>query len=411
MSAQLGATRAFLSFFFLSILLAFAALLPTDAAAADTSLPINAIAQERCGSTVVNIYSFGPGLMNQFHAPEVNNLSLGELNTAEECAVITWNTNIPASVQVLYTEFENEPISIDVTAENYGYTYATAQNNSGEAVHTAILSNLKPGTVYTYRIVTRAHPSASPRISDPRVIVFNTTLQPQQVATPMTPPVATPVTPAIPAPKPEPVAKPASPVSTTEQTPTTQEGVVSEPEDTTSDETTATSAVDAVPSALNALQNGIGESLREQALFGGLMKTLSDWVRSSGELKESAQLGFFAGDRVIASVLAFVILLLLIQYGAALFGITIANKALYWLLGSGLFVILAAAASFYYTTFAAIALFLAFLAWYLMQGVPEESTTKNIPFIEKTGEKSSTKKGSDTKTPAASTKAASAKER
>ncbi len=374
MSARL--TRYFLTTSFFALLMVCVSL-PTLAQA--QTLPTGVIAQQHCGTASVDIRSYGAGLMMQFEAPEIQNPRVAVRDAAADCVAISWETNMPAAVQIIYAEAAAEPVSIDLDAEYFGYPHATPQNNSGEAMHTAILEGLEAGTTYTYRIVTRAHPTAPPRIGDVRTV----TIAPSAPSpVPTTTPVAPPPSQSVP-------SHDSSETATqSAETPSRVPEIASETTATTTpaDSDATTTTTNAVPSALNAARAGLGAALPEREALTGLLSGFRAFVVEPQNFAELTPLRFFAHDDVIAPVLLFIVVLLLIQHTVQpLTGITIENKALYWLSGSGIFVILAAASGYYYLTFVAIALFLAFLAWYLIRGVPDASPTQRIPFIESTG--------------------------
>ncbi len=133
----------------------------------------NTVAVERCGNISVAIKGNGAGMIyNDQLVQTYNEHPL--INMSEGCAVLEWNTTVPATSQVIFSEFvTGEPVSIDMTANPYyGYDRATTQNNSGEAFHQTVLSELEPGKAYAYRIVSRSHPSALPVVSAEYVIVM-----------------------------------------------------------------------------------------------------------------------------------------------------------------------------------------------------------------------------------------------
>ncbi len=126
---------------------------------------------ETCGTINVEIKSFGAGLMYQPRPIAIAGEHLTAIDIAGQCAVVSWVTDMPATSQVIFTE-ATETIDMDATVENLGFAQASTQNNSANVVHSAILKDLTPGKSYTYRVVSRSHPTAIPSVSQAYTMVM-----------------------------------------------------------------------------------------------------------------------------------------------------------------------------------------------------------------------------------------------
>lgn len=76
----------------------------------------------------------------------------------ENSAQITWNTNKPATSQVIYGP-AGSSYTLDLNAPNFGYPYATLETTFKTSGHSVVLSGLLPGN-YVYRVVSRASPAS-----------------------------------------------------------------------------------------------------------------------------------------------------------------------------------------------------------------------------------------------------------
>ncbi len=82
---------------------------------------------------------------------------LAEITPASS-ALITWQTNIPATSQVVYGLSVASPYTLDLAAPNFGYPQTTAEDLQKVTKHAVMLANLVPGATYNYRVVSRASP-------------------------------------------------------------------------------------------------------------------------------------------------------------------------------------------------------------------------------------------------------------
>jgi len=363
---HISAHRRAKNFLFLGIFLTL--FLCPQTSAADT-LPQGVVEQQSCGSYNVSIMGYGAGMMQNPEPVKVTNARVSLINMSENCAVVQWESNTPAATQVLFTELVNEPVSIELSKENFGYSNATVQNNSGNSSHTAILTGLEPGKAYAYRLVTRSHPSAVPTISDPQVLIASPVVVltlPQPVVTP-TPPVviAIPTTTSSPVSLfdsekfPVAVTKPEGPVTSVPEELAPETEVTAEPE------------VE-VPAAVTAAEDAFGNS-RESHFWNSLKGFFSKLTPDSKRWSLSSNIGLFERDRYIVPTLFFLgLLFLLQQLVLPALGMTVKNPLLYWLLGAVALTVVSAVFMLYYVTLVGIALFLGLLAWYLIKSVPEE---------------------------------------
>jgi cell division septation protein DedD len=290
-----------------------------------------------------------------------SNQRVSLVSPSENCAVVQWETNTPAATQVLFAELSDEPVTITISEPSFNYPNATPQNNAGNAVHTAILTGIEPGKVYSYRLVSRPHPTAMPTISDPQILIAGPS---GGIPTPTVPPAPvipapqvddTEKVPAIPAASP-PTAEPVTPTAT----PTAE---------TSEDEKDATKTV---PAAITAANEALGAS-QEFDVWLTIKEYLSRLMPAKERLSLSSSIRLFERDRYIVPTLFFLGLLFLLQHLVLpALGITLRNPVTYWLLGAVVLTVVSAMFMFYYVTLMGSALFLGLLVWYLLKSVPAE---------------------------------------
>lgn len=372
MSAHTYKTRKRTTRFFLLFIAVLGIAVTPLAAHADT-LPVNVVERQTCLGTTVDIKASGTGMLEGFEPIQASLPRLATVDATSGCAVIHWETSAPAATSIVVTEFGAHPIAVDISKENYGYTLATPQNNSGEASHTTIITGLKAGKTYAYRLVARAHPTALPVISEARVLVVPTIgalvvpLKPVVVVPPTsTQPVVPPV---VPTPTP-PVTTP----PTIEKQPTTTtpdkgigDGVsISATGDLVYEHATPEAEPDEgkVSSASTAAESALGEISQERAFVA----SLRNWYETT------------KSEGLVATLLTYSFVTLLAIGGVALLYMFIApkmtfrikNPLMFGLLGATLLAILSATFMLYYVTLVSIAAFLAILAWYLLTSIPLE---------------------------------------
>ncbi|MFA5838928.1 MAG: immunoglobulin-like domain-containing protein, partial [Candidatus Paceibacterota bacterium] len=73
------------------------------------------------------------------------------IKTNENTALVTWNTNLPATSKVAYglNSFKNK--TIDKNKEDYGYGSTTVEFTALTQSHTMLITNLLPGVKYYFR--------------------------------------------------------------------------------------------------------------------------------------------------------------------------------------------------------------------------------------------------------------------
>ncbi len=371
--------RTFLSFLFVVLVSGIVILTPHITFAAE-GLPEGVLERHTCGTTQVDIYGYGAGLMHNAQPIVAYNVQLTTVNNTENCAVLHWDTVHPAATQVVFARADTEPVSIDLAAENFGYPHATVQNNAGIASHTAILEGLEPGVAYSYRVVTRSHPSALPNISDARIFVAGT----------VAPVVVSPIAP----------HTPSVPTTSVPSAPVVEQPIVA-PTETEPQETPAVTKTEletpTVPSALTAAQQALGNT-RESAFLAGIATFFSQLMPERERLSLTSTIGLFKADTYIVPVLFFLVLVFLLQQIVLpAFNVSLKDPLLYWLFGSMVLAILAAVFMLYYVSLVGIAIFLGALARYLMQSTPDETAATEVKLLETADhkkEKVSTQAGS-----------------
>ncbi|PCI28387.1 hypothetical protein COB52_03785 [Candidatus Kaiserbacteria bacterium] len=322
------------------LLIAAAIILIPNSASADV-LPIGVIERASCGNTVVDIQSSGTGMMHGFTQLTTSNARVSAINAVENCAVIQWDSSAPAATMVLYAELTDEPVSIDLSKEGFGYSKFTTQNNAGIASHTAVLKDLESGKAYSYRLVTRAHPSALPVISDPFVFITGQTYIIPTVVKPIVviPPVKKPVV-------------------------VIEKPVVETP---------------IVPAAITAATEAMGDKSKE----GELLSFFAGFKPDTSRLSLSSSIGLFEKDKYIVPLLFLALLLYLAyRYILPMVKVDLKNPVMYWLVGSVVLTVGSAALMYYYITLVGIAVFLAVMAWYLLKSVGEEELPKQPKLLE-----------------------------
>mgnify|MGYP001165025387 CR=1 FL=1 len=289
---------------------------------------------QSCGTTSVSIATRGTGMIMGFDPLVASESRLDYLG--EGCAVISWTTSAPAASAVLFTELANEPVTIDLDAPNYGYSDASLQNNAGEVAHTAIIDGLEPGKAYAYRLVSRAHPTALPVISEARVLVA----------------------------KREPTSIKPAPV-TIDTPPPDSSTIVSIEATIEGDEVVA---LDTIPAALVAADSAFQDMSSENEMWQRLKDTIP-----TERLSLQSDVQLFARDRyIIPSLIIIGLLLLLYRYARSVVIHKLKNPYIYGLVVSAVITVLSATFMMYYVTLAGIAVFLGVLAWYLIASVPPE---------------------------------------
>lgn len=84
----------------------------------------------------------------------INSVNPPELNSV----VVTWDTNIPATSQVIYGLESSGPYNLNLLAPNYGYPLASVEDTNKITNHSVLISGLIPLQVYSMRVVSKASP-------------------------------------------------------------------------------------------------------------------------------------------------------------------------------------------------------------------------------------------------------------
>jgi len=71
---------------------------------------------------------------------------------AQSITMLTWRTNIPATTRAIYDTVSHPEVG---TAPNYGYAFSTTENSTKVDYHVDLLTDLKPGTTYYWRAVSK----------------------------------------------------------------------------------------------------------------------------------------------------------------------------------------------------------------------------------------------------------------
>lgn len=88
-----------------------------------------------------------------------SNISANGDIPASGFATIIWDTNIPATSQVVYGPISGAPYPFDINnPPNFGYPSGTNEDLTKIINHSMLLTDLNPGQTYKYRVVSRASP-------------------------------------------------------------------------------------------------------------------------------------------------------------------------------------------------------------------------------------------------------------
>ena len=242
-----------------------------------------------------------------------------------------------------------EDVSINATEENFGFPKATTQNNDALVQHKAIIKNLETGKTYTYRVVSRSHPSAVATVDEARtLVIFNSNLPLKITAVPVTTPILITVT---------------SNTHTDINTHTDNHignNVNSTPSMTnkqTSVQDTDQTTIADVPAAITAITDiDTSTPLLSSSLFARLKQTFSF------DFNLSNKLGFLLPTFVILFAVY-----LLQQAILPMLGITVEHTMIFWMFSLIVLAIASALMKYYKITLVMIAISLALLAWYLVK--------------------------------------------
>ena len=80
-------------------------------------------------------------------------------------AAVTWNTNVPATTQVVYGPESQGPYVLDTSAPNFDYPNSTTEDSILTTRHSVSLQGLTPGKTYNFRVVSRLTVGGAPTVS------------------------------------------------------------------------------------------------------------------------------------------------------------------------------------------------------------------------------------------------------
>lgn len=78
--------------------------------------------------------------------------------TLDGKATFYWNTNYPATSQVVYGLDNGSPYNLNLYAVNYGYPKASPEDSQHVINHTVIVGELELGKTYRYRVISHTSP-------------------------------------------------------------------------------------------------------------------------------------------------------------------------------------------------------------------------------------------------------------
>lgn len=99
--------------------------------------------------------SFTPITLTIFNE-RASNVTSGVDSTGT--ALITWNTNLLATSQVVYGLASSGPYTLNLTPPNFGYPSYTTEDPTKVINHGMQLTGLLSGQTYVYRVISRASP-------------------------------------------------------------------------------------------------------------------------------------------------------------------------------------------------------------------------------------------------------------
>lgn len=85
--------------------------------------------------------------------------------------LIVWQTNLPATTQVVYGAQTGGPYPLDLNSPTFGYPLATGESSARVTNHAVTLPALTPGETYVFRVVSRESPTSAPTVSPEYTLV------------------------------------------------------------------------------------------------------------------------------------------------------------------------------------------------------------------------------------------------
>jgi len=113
--------------------------------------------QTQVDPPTLELTSGGGGPVDLLHL-EISNERVVDIDDIGGAAIIAWETNLFSTSQVVYGLNSGGPYSLNPSLPNFGYPFATIEDEYKVLEHVAILTGLIPGEGYLYRVVSRASP-------------------------------------------------------------------------------------------------------------------------------------------------------------------------------------------------------------------------------------------------------------
>jgi hypothetical protein len=101
----------------------------------------------------------GGGSSGGSHQLIIFNEQTASIDSVNGSAVITWNTNLLATSQVIYGLSSGSPYFFNINnTPSFGYPFVNVEDLTKTVKHSMLLTGLVPGQTYKYRVVSRASP-------------------------------------------------------------------------------------------------------------------------------------------------------------------------------------------------------------------------------------------------------------
>lgn len=114
------------------------------------------------------------------HSLELSNVRVTAIGGTRDTALIEWDTNVPATSEVVYGIESEDEYEFDVEdGDHYGYPEGTVRDESKKLHHRILLTGLTPGEAYKYRAVSFASPGVG---SDEYAFVLSVLSKPEPAA-------------------------------------------------------------------------------------------------------------------------------------------------------------------------------------------------------------------------------------
>jgi len=116
---------------------------------------------DESSDTTTVIGGSGGGTFGSKHLVISNENANFPQNNTTTSINVSWNTNIPATSQVIYGLLSEGPYTLDISAPNFGYPFSTieADLEPSKVTNHIVTINGLPEGLYVYRVVSRASPA------------------------------------------------------------------------------------------------------------------------------------------------------------------------------------------------------------------------------------------------------------